>query len=145
MKDVPGKALRMHPNQYILAITNLSTYKSDMLLFVDWVFERVHTKLTVLGWQLCKGDFTDDRFGAHPMGNQIRHSNQRDFVAAREATEFRHARHCAIRIHDFTDYAGRTQTGHARQIHSGLCLPSSRQHSGSAGTQWKDVAGTTQI
>src|SRR5271170_601811 len=145
MKDVSSKTLRMHPNEHILAVSDVSTYKSDVYLFVDLIFESMQIKVAVLGRQLRRCHLTDDRFGAHAIGNQICHSYQRDAVAACEETEFRHSRHCAILIHYFTDYSGRTQTGHTCQVHSCLSLPSSCQHSGSAGTQWKDVAGTTQI
>src|SRR5277367_915707 len=145
MKDVSSKALRMHPNKHILAISDVSTYKSDVYVFIDLIFKGVQIKLAVLGWQLRGCHLTNDRFGAHAIGNQICNSYQRYAVASCEATEFRYSRHCAILIHDFTDDSGRTQTGHARQVHSGLSLPSSCQDSGSAGTQWKDVARTTQV
>src|SRR5271169_5850103 len=135
----------MHPNEHILAVSDVSTYESDVYLFVDLIFEGMQIKVAVFSRKLRGRHPTDDRFGAHPIGDHIRNSYQRDAVAACEATEFRHSRHCAILVHDFTDYSGGTQTGHARQVHSCLSLPGSCKHSGSAGTQWKDVAGTTQI
>jgi len=40
----------MHSNEHILAVSDISTHKSNVHLFVDLIFERVQTKLTVLGW-----------------------------------------------------------------------------------------------
>jgi hypothetical protein len=124
----------MHPNEHILAISDVSTYKSEVCLFVDLIFKGVQVKLAVLGWQLRGRHPVDDNFGALAIGNQVRHSNQRHFVTAGEAMELRHARHCAVRIHDFTDHSGGTQTGQARQVHSRLGLPGSCQHALTART-----------
>src|SRR5271167_1486407 len=145
MKDVSRKALRMHSNEHILAISDFSTNKSDVYLFVDLTFKGVEIKLAVLGWQLRGRHPVNDGFGALAISNQVCHSYQRHFVTAGETAEFRHSCHCAVRIHNFTDRSGGTQTGQARQVHSCFSLTSSRQHTGSASTQWKDVAGTTQI
>ena len=64
---------------------------------------------------------------------------------SQKANELRHARHGAVRIHDFADNSAGLELGQAGQIDGGLGLPGAHQHAAFAGAQGEDVAGTGQV
>ena len=87
----------------------------------------------------------DEALVCEAIADQAGHRDHLQAVPLAEFGELRHARHGAVRVHDFADDAAGFESGQARQIDGGFGLPGANQHAAFARAQRKHVAGTRQI
>src|SRR6266436_6496748 len=141
-QNIAGKALRVHPHEYVLPVSYLAANKSDVSLLVDLILECVKAEFSVFGWQLRGGDALHHRLCTHPVGNQVGDGDEWNVMSSRKSTELWHPSHGAVLVHDFADDSGRTEAGQSGQVDSRFGLPGAFQHSGTLCAQWKDVTWT---
>ena len=85
-------------------------------------------ELAVIGRQRRRRDAPDERFGAHPVLDQIRDRDHQQLVPLRELRQLRHPRHRPVVVHDLADDAGGIQPGDAREVDGGLGLAGAHEH-----------------
>ena len=112
---------------------------------IQLVLERVDDEIAEIGRHLRRRHALHQRFGAHPVLDQIGDGDHQDAVALREARELRHPRHGAVLVHHLADHAARIESRDPRQIDRRLGLAGAHHHAAVARAQRRHVAGPHEI
>src|SRR5258705_3174816 len=145
VKDVAGQALRMHPDEHVLALADVAAHQRDVGHVVDGVLVGEDLEVAVLGWQLRVRGTLDETLGPHPVLDQIGDRDHRHRVLAGELRQLRHTGHRAVLVHDFADDACRIQAGHPREVDGRLRLTGADHHAAVARAKRRHVAGTGEV
>src|SRR5580704_11134595 len=145
VKDVPGEALRVHPDQHILASSNITEDQRDVLMLIDIVAIPDDAPGSVLQWQPRLGNPMHEPLGAQSIRHQGRHGDERDAVGRRELFEVLPLGHRAIDVHDFANHPGGIESGESCEVHRGLGMSHALQHTTSPRAELVDMPGADQI
>jgi hypothetical protein len=93
-----------------------------------------HAKITVARGQNGFSDAPNIPLVLHAVAYEVRYRQHFHAVPPAKFLELRHARHCAIFIHDFADHSRGIQSSDSRKINAGFCLTGADKHASDART-----------
>ncbi|GBD17397.1 hypothetical protein HRbin26_02317 [bacterium HR26] len=135
----------MDAHQHRLLTGDIAADQSQIDLLAAEAAVRHDAEVAVLGRQGRLGDAQRGALAGQPVGDEIRHVNQRDPVSLGEALQLRLPGHGAVLVHDLADDSHRVQAGQPGQVDRGLGLAVALQDTAGAGTQREDVPGHHEI
>ncbi len=140
-EDVAGKALRVHPDQHVLPVTDVAAHQRDLLGPVDQVAVAERLERAEVGGKPRLGDSLHLTLVVAPVADQVSDRHQSQVVLVGELPQLGPALHRAVVVDQLGDRPGRGQPGQPRQIHRRLGVPRADQDAAVAVPQGEDVAG----
>ena len=144
-EHVSRQALRMHPGEDVLPVTDVAEHQRDVRATVDRAFVRVRAELAVRRRDRRLRHLGHERLVLAAIGDEVGDRDDLQSVLGAEADQVRQPRHRSVLVHGLAENAGRVEPGEPGEIDGGLGVTGALEHPAFAVPQRKDVSGSGEV